>query len=289
MYVCPVSKSALRDWRSTATGNVYPLVDGVPVLVDDPRAYLSRRPLRSVADADVRETEAPDVITPHLPAQLLGAPGGFGQWLGALGDAGPDAFAAGYGARYAPAGAALDVGCGMAPMARRMVAAGRDTWAIDLSLDAILLARGVLCGGLPSATIPTHQNGSRAVKVPFKPITANLHFAVADASMPPFAEHSFAWVHLGDVLDSAGDAMGEVLVASSDLVARGGLFTITTAYGARSSDGGEKPDPQEELLEALDGLGFEILEQNDRIPHITRHYDRSYSVRFLHCTAARRK
>jgi hypothetical protein len=220
---------------------------------------------------------------------MLGAPGGFGQWLAVLGDGGPDAYAAGFGGRYAPPGPALDVGCGVAPMARRMVAAGRDTWAFDLSVDAVLLAKGVLTGGVASTRIPTHRNGAREVKVPFKPIGANLHLAVADAVQPPFAPGSFAWVHLGDVLDSAGDAVGEVLVSSADLVARGALLTISTAYGAVSSEPGDKPDPQEELLEALDGLGFEILEQADRIPHVVRQYDRSFVVRFTHNIAARRK
>lgn len=289
MFVCPVTKSPLREWRSAATGVVYPLVDDVPVLVDDPRSFLSRHRARSPADAAVVDTESPDAVTPHLPAQLLGAPGGFGQWLAALGDAGPDAYAAAFGGKYAPPGPVLDAGCGLAPMARRMVAAGRDTYAMDVSLDAVLLAKGVLAGGLASVAIPTHRNGTRSVKVPFRPIQDRLHFVVGDCTMPPFAAGSFAWVHLGDVLDSAGDSVGEVLVATAELVARGALFTITTAYGARSTEPGDKPDPQEELLEALDGLGFDILEQTDRIPHVTRWYDREYSVRFVHCIAARRR
>jgi len=288
MFVCPVTKSPLRDWRSTS-GVVYPLVDGVPVLMEEPRVWLQRQTARSTVEASVANTTAPDPITPHLPAQMLGAPSGFGQWLAALGDGGPDAYAVAFAEKYAPEGAACDVGCGMAPMARRMVALGRDTYAFDRSLDAVLLAKGVLCGGIQTTGIPTHRNAVRQVKVPFRPIQKGLRFAVGDATLPPFAHESFAWVHLGDVLDGADDAVGEILVATADLVVRGGLLTITTAYGARSSEEGDRPDPQEELLEALDSLGFEILEQADRIPHITRQYDRAYTVRFTHCIAARRK
>lgn len=289
MFVCPVTKSPLRDWRSSATGVVYPLVDGVPILLEEARVWLQRQTARSTVEARVAATASPDPITPHLPAQMLGAPSGFGQWLAALGDGGPDAYAVAFAEKYAPEGPACDVGCGMAPMARRMVALGRDTYAFDNSLDAVLLARGVLCGGIATTGIPTHRNAVRQVKVPFRPIQKGLHFAVADAAMPPFAHETFAWVHMGDVIDAAGDSVGELLVATADIVARGGLLTIGTAYGARSSDEGDRPDPQEELLEALDSLGFEILEQADRIPHIARHYDRSYSVRFTHCIAARRK
>lgn len=289
MYVCPVTRSPLRDGRSSATGLQYPNVDGIPILVSDPRGYLARVHARTPADADITRTGAPDPITPHLPAHMLGAPGGFGQWLGTLGDGGPDAYAAAYAGKFAPPGPACDVGCGLGVMARRMVAMGRDTWAFDDNLDAVLLARGVLCGVLPGVSIPTHRNGARQVKVPFRPIGEGLHLAVADATLPPFTTGAFAWVHLGDVLDDAGDAMGDVLVASAELVGKAGLLTVCTAYGARTHEEGERADPQEELLEALDGLGFDIVEQADRIPQVTRVYDRSFRVRFAHCIAARRR
>lgn len=289
MYVDPVTRAPLRDFRSSATGVLYPQVDGIPILVEDPKGYLQRHTARTAEQADPHDIDAPDPITPHLPANMLGAPGGFGQYLAGVGDAGPDAFGVGFGSKYAPEGPALDAGCGLAPMARRMVALGRDTWALDVSLDAVLLARGLLCGGLPTVGLPTHRNGKRQVRVPFKPITSGLHFAVADAALPPFAPGSFAWVHLGDVLDDVGDAVGDVLVASAELLPRGGVLTLHTAYGARVSDPSEKVDPQEEVLEALDGLGFDILEQADRIPHVVRHYDRHFAIRFVHCVAARRR
>jgi hypothetical protein len=218
---------------------------------------------------------------------MLGAPAGFGEYLKTVGDNGPDAYAAGFAGRHAPAGASLDAGCGVAPMARRMVAMGRDTWAFDLNLDAVLLARGVLCGVLGAVRIPTHRNGLRQVRVPFKPITEGLHLAVADATLPPFAAGSFAWVHLGDVLDDVGDAVGDVLVANAELVARGGILTLTSAYGARS--GSDRGEPQDEVLEALEGLGFDVVEQADRVPAVTRRYDRSFTVRFMHVVAAKRR
>lgn len=289
MFVCPRTRGPLRDWRSAQAGITYALVDGVPVLVEEPRTYFITHRKALGGQPDIRLTECPDPITPHLPPPLLGAPGGLGQWLSALGDTGPDAICAGFAERHAPPGFALDVGCGMAPMGRRMVAAGRTTYAFDRSADAVLIARATLCGGTGSAMIPTHKAGLRKVKVPFTPITSGLNFAMADAARPPFAAGSFPWVHLGDVLDSAGDQVGEVLVASAELVAPNGILTLSTGFNARGTPKETKPNPEDELLEALDTIGFAPVEHVDRVPHVVRDYDRSFRVRFMYCLAARRK
>ncbi len=289
MFVCPRTRGPLRDWRSAQAGITYALVDGVPVLVEEPRSYFIANRKALAGQPDIRLTESPDPITPHLPPQLLGAPGGLGQWLASLGDAGPDAVCAGFAERHAPPGFALDVGCGMAPMGRRMVGAGRTTYAIDRSADAVLIAKATLCGGQTVASIPTHKVGLKKVKIPFTPIPAGLNFAMADAAHPPFAVGSFPWVHLGDVLDSAGDQEGDVLVASADLVAPNGLLTIATAFNGRSTPKETKPPPENELLEALDTLGFAPVEQVERVPHVARDYDRSFRVRFMHCFALLRK
>jgi hypothetical protein len=289
MYVCPRTGGPLQDWHSVNGHVTYPVLDGVPVLVLDPVTFLAQHGARAAASADPARCGLPDPVTPHLPPSLFGAPAGFGQWLTSLGDMSPDAVAAGFATRHAPAGAAVDVACGVGAMARRMVTAGRDTWAFDRSPDAVLLARGLLCGSLQQAVIPTSRRGLRRVKVPFKPITSNLHFCVADAVRPPFAAGSFAWVHLGDALDGLGDEVGDVLVACEELLVKGGLLTLTTAYGAPAVASESASPPEEELLEALDGLGLQVLEQQDRVPAVSREFDRSYRVRFMHCIAARKR
>ncbi|MFZ5476223.1 MAG: methyltransferase domain-containing protein [Myxococcota bacterium] len=289
VFVCPRTRGPLKDWYSQEGHVTYPLVDGVPVLVPEPVAAMGRGTPRKVDQADATRAGFPDAITPHLPPSLFAAPAGFGQWLASLGDNGPDAVCATLAARHGGAGPALDVGCGVGPMARRMVAMGRPTWAFDVSVDAVLLARGLLCGQLPQTTIPTHRNGLRRVKVPFKPITQGLTFCVADAVTPPFLPESFRWVHLGDVLDHAGDAVGDVLVSSAELVAPGGIFTVTTSYATPGEPSETAPPPDDELLEAFEGLGLQVVEQQDRVPHIVREYDRSYRVRFMHCVAAKKR
>lgn len=288
-YVCPRTGGPLKDWYSSEGHLTYPMLEGLPVLVPDPVIFLGRTSIRRVAEADPAEIGLPDAITPHLPPQLFAAPGGFGQWLAALGDNGPDAVAAGMAARHAPGGPALDEGCGVGTMTRRMVAAGRPTWAFDLSPHAVLLARGLLCGTLQTTLIPTHRTGLRRVKVPFKPISSGLEFCIADATTPPFPRGSFSWVHMGDLLDDLGDNVGEALVRGAELLAPGGVLTITTAYGAVLPPEEGTVPPDEEMLEALEGLGLAVVEQQDRVPAVTRVYDREYTVRFMHCIAARKR
>lgn len=266
-------------------GIVYPVIEGVPVLVPDPRGLLLQTSVRGLGTAQMARVDAPDPITPHLPFGLLGAAGSFGQWLSTVGDDGPDAVCAAFADEHAPEGPAVDVGCGLATMARRMVGLGRETWAFDLSLDSVLIARGILSGALPVAQIPTHRNGLRSVKVPFRPVT-DVNFAVADAATPPFLRGSFAWVHLGDVLDSAGDRVSEVLNGAADLVMPGGVLTIATPFGGLDEPGEGHAPPEDELLDALAEMGFQVVVQEDRVPHIRRVYDRRFEVRMFFCVAA---
>jgi SAM-dependent methyltransferase len=289
MFVCPRTGGPLRDWHSIQGHITYPLIDGVPILVTDPVALLGAHPPRSAAAADPVRAGLPDAVTPHLPPSLFGAPAGFGDWLRALGETSPDAVAAALASRHAPLGPAADVGCGVGSMARRMVTLAREVWAFDRSLDAVFLAKGLLCGSLQQTAVPTSRRSVRRVRVPFKPITSHLHFCVADASHPPFPDGAFSWVHLGDVLDDVGDEVGEVLVASERILRPGGLLTITTAYDAPATPSDAAQAPEEELLEALEALGLATVEQQDRVPQVIREYDRGYRVRFVHVIAARKR
>ncbi len=287
MYVCPRTGGPLKEWYSANAGITYPLIEGVPLLVSDPVHFLSRAPVRAAIAADARRAGLPDALTPHLPPSVFGAPGGFGQWLTSLAETSAVATAAGMAQRHAPPGAALDAGCGVGVMARRMVAAGRDTWAFDLSADAVLLARGLLTGALGTATIPTSRRGLRRVKVPLAALPEPVHFCIADPTRPPYAPGCFAWIHLGDVLDTLGEDSGLALVACEQLLAPGGLLTVTTAYDTPGDPVEAALPPEEELLEALEAMGLAVVDQQDRIPMVIREYDRSYRIKFMHCVAAR--
>ncbi len=286
-FACPRTRVVLRDnLYSTEAHMAYPSVDGVPILVADPFDHIGKSSIRRAAEADAQHLGVPDPLTPHLPPSVFSAPTGFGAWLAALGDAGPEAVCADMAAAHAPEGAACDVGCGVGVMARRMLAAGRPTCAFDINLEAVFLARGMLTGQLPHATIRSHAGGLRRVKVPFKPTDARLSFCVADAARPPFAAGAFAWVHLGDVLDACGDSLADVLVGSVEMLAPDGVLTLSTPYAVPSEIAEGVPPPEDELLEALAELGLTVVAAQEHVPRVVRHYDRSFEVWFHHCVAA---
>ena len=103
MFVCPRTRGPLQGWRSVEAGIVYPVIEGVPVLVPDPRGLLLQTSVRGLGTAQMARVDAPDPITPHLPFGLLGAAGSFGQWLSTVGDDGPDAVCAAFADEHAPA------------------------------------------------------------------------------------------------------------------------------------------------------------------------------------------
>jgi len=219
---------------------------------------------------------------------MLGAPTGLAQWFSTLGDHCPEKVVAEMAARLAPTGPALDVCCGVGVMTRRMIAMGRDTWAFDHNPDAVGMAKGLLMGSITQALIPTHKGGLRRVKVPFRPTTQNLHFCIAEATAPPFKPGVFAWVNINVGLDELQDSFADALVACAELVAPGGLLTVATAHAYLNQQEENAHPPEEDLLEAISATGFQVLEQQDRIPQVLRSYERSFTVRFLHCIAARR-
>lgn len=291
MFVCPRTKGALDGLYSPQAGVTYPTIDGIPVLVDDPKSLLSSLPRFAQGFPDIRRLNLPDPLTPHLPPSMLGVSqkSGLGRWFGEIGENSPDAVAAAMAIRRAPAGPALDVGCGVGVMARLMAVAGRSTWAMDLLPDAVAFARGLLTGQMTQAAVPTHRTGFKRIKVPFRPITQNLNFCIADAANPPFPSRFFAWVHLGNVLDGAGDAAGAILVHCSELLIPGGILTITTAYDTPGEPSEDGPKPEDELKEAARELNLDIVEHLDRVPGIQRDYDRSYHIKFFHCIAAQKR
>ncbi len=294
LFVCPETGAALDNWRSPS-GVRYPLVSGIPVLVSEPKAFLLRHgpwdpnlgvPTVQRQPIAIRE---PDAITPHLPAGALGAPLGLGDWLAAVGSLCPAQVALSQGSELAPPGPVLHLGCGVGDFTRRVAVAGRVVYAVDRSPEAVVLARDLLSGRIRQGWIPTHGGGAAKVRFPHSPVPPGVQFAIADPRRPPFAPGSFAWVHVDRALDGAdATRLGEVLVAATAVLARGGTLTLTTAYDGPRAGVPGAPAPEPELRDALVELGLRVVREQLHVPRVTRHYDRSFQVDFHHCVAARR-
>lgn len=288
MFACPVSRLPLEEWQS-AEGLVYPLLDGIPVLTCDPQRFLALHGPGAANPTERQEAlpvDAPDLISPFLSPGQLEGPDSFGQWLSAIPTT-PSGVAAGWGARLAPAGPALDMGCGLGEMAMRMVGLGRKTWAFDRSPRSVMLARDLLLGRTREAAWPVWRGGCETRSVPITPIpSGQLHFAIAEAESPPFAPESFAWVHLGNLVDIAEIGMEVVLEAATELLMPGGLLTLTTPYDLDLPSIPGSIDPQALLVDFLDELGMDIAEEQDNVPWVVRQYERGFRVLFTHCLAA---
>lgn len=295
MFVCPKTREPLEAWYSRAADVLYPLVDGVPVLVPEPARFVAQHgPFQAgVSVAGTARAplpiDAPDAITPFLAPQEVPAREPMASFLAAMGDLDPDRLVAAWANAKAPAGYAVDIGCGVGVMSWLMACAGREVMAFDLSIDSVLLARALLTGRIDEALVPTHSRGAELRRKPFRRVDAPVHFAVADAAAPPLPPREAAWVHLGFLLDALpGEQVGPALIAAIELLKPGGVLTITTAYPSDVPPQPLEPSPQEDLRDALRELGMKLFEERDDVPAFRRDYDRRYVVRLAHCMALRR-
>ncbi|HJN77281.1 MAG TPA: methyltransferase domain-containing protein [Myxococcota bacterium] len=297
MFVCPSSRGSLEEWYSNDADTLYPLVDGIPVLVPRPYDFLRRHgpwdPAGGVAGQrqELLGVESPDAVTPFLAPAGLQASGSFGDWLLDLGEDGPDAWLASAAIEHAPVGPCVDVGCGLGPMARLMHGLSRHVVCLDRSPDTMLLCRELLTGRLKEALVPTHRRGCGMVQSAAGSEATGFDFAIAEAQHPPLRKDSFAWVHLGFLIDGLeADDIVSALVASVELLGRGGILTLSTAYDSPPGTP-HLPDealPGPEMIDVVGELGLSVVDERDKVPHITRHYDRLFTVRLAHCLVLRR-
>ena len=293
VFVCPTTRTTLESWYSNAADVLYPVFDGIPVLVPEPEQYLRRHgpwdPRNGVAgqQQEIRGVWSPDAITPFLKPSELEVSGRFGDFLLDLSGT-PDDWLAEAAARHAPQGTCVDLGCGLGPMARRMSAQGRDVVALDLDLATMLLCRDLLTGKLEHAWVPTHRRGCRLMEVPPLSARGQVAFCIADAAAPPLPEQMFAWVHLGLLLDELTmDDLVKVLLSAIGLLARGSVLTITTAYDGPGAHVPEEDAPEPELREVMQELGLELVDERDKLPHVTRRWNRRFEVRLVHASVWR--
>lgn len=295
MFVCPETRTSLEAWYSNAADTLYPHLEGVPVLVPDPKAFLRRHGPWNPRDGVVGQVQEPlgvsepDAVTPFLAPGELGVSGVFGDALLDLGQLTPDAWLAAFVAQHGHPGPACDVGCGLGNMARLMAKQDRPVVAFDRSPAAVLTAKDLLTGQLTESLMPTHSRGARSVRVPPVAIDTPLRMAIADARFPPLPKDSMTWVHLGMLIDVLeGDDLVKALVESVQLLVRGGLLTVSTAYNSAGPFIENEPSPVDDLREVFQELGLRLVEERDLVPKVTRHYDRRFTVELVHCLVFQR-
>jgi SAM-dependent methyltransferase len=294
VFVCPLTKTTLEELYSNAADTLYPTLDGIPVLVAEPEHFLRRHgpwdPRNGVAGQpqEIRGVWSPDAVTPFLSPEKLEVSGPFGDFLLDQKQT-PDDWVAETAALHAPAGVAVDLGCGLGPMALRMAAQGRDVVAIDIDPATMLMCRDLLSGTLEAAWVPTHRRGCQLMHVPLKPVQRPIAFAIADAAAPPLPEGMFAWVHLGLLLDELRmDDLVKVLLGAVGLLGRGSVLSITTSYdGPGGAHVPEADSPEPEFREVMGELGLTLVEEADKLPHVTRLWDRRFEVRLVHASVWR--
>ena len=272
---------------------------GLPVLVPDAAAFLARHgprpaghPLSLVQLPEPLPVDAPDPLTPHIPPgrwpDALVPPGAFGAWVQSLGDTCPDAVCADWGAELAPDGPAVDAGCGVGGMARRMAVAGRRVVAFDRAPAAVMLARELLLGAHRRLVVPGARSTALELEWPHGPVAADqVQWAVADVLAPPLPTDSVAWIHLGSVVDMVAGSPLDVIDALAPLLQTGGLLTVATPHDDDAVPTPNAPDPSRALRRVLDALGFHVVAEERAVPWVVRQYDRGYRVLLTDCLAAR--
>jgi SAM-dependent methyltransferase len=273
--------------------------DGLPLLVPDPALFAARH--LGVGPGLIRHeplpVDAPDGLSPHLPpaARVVGVPEGiFGPAL--LGEAAdPAAVCAAWGVDLAPDGPAVDAGCGLGVMARRMalaVAAGEregPVLAFDRAPAMVRLARSSVHDSASVAFAPR----SRRELAPFGPALPPLpagavEWAVGDALRPPLLPGSVAWLHIGNLLDMVPEGPAAVLSALTPALMPGGLLTLSTPFDEEAAPlPGGGPDPVAELSAALREAGLHEVTSQDPVPWLIREYDRGWRILLCRCVAAR--
>jgi len=274
-------------------------VEGVPVLLPDARRFVARhspawrpRSPYAMVPADPLPIDAPDPLTPHLapgewPEALL-PPGAFGQWVRGLGRHCPDAVCAEWASELAPDGLAVDAGCGVGGMARRMAERRACVLAFDRSPRAVLLARDLLSATLSPVAIPAARGRLIEFDWPHPAVPEGVvSWAVGDVLHPPLVDGSVAWLHLGAVVDMVPSGVDDVLEAIVGCLMPGGLLTLATPHDEDAVPTPDGPDPGEVVRAVLHELGLHLVDEAPEVPWVVRQYDRGYRVLLTDCLAAR--
>jgi SAM-dependent methyltransferase len=117
---------------------------------------------------------------------------------------------------------AVDVGCGVGGLARRLSRSFSTVWGFDTDFDSVLTARCINLGTPTSVNyflLRTEGRSYAQVNLNLEGLRENMEFVVADAGSPPFENKGFdavACSNLVDVSKAPREVVSEVVGMMSD-------------------------------------------------------------------------
>ena len=293
----------------------FPVIDGVPVIVPDPRAVLAGAEAAVTARADLpdaAESLLDDVAGPgsarftaryHLS---LYAHAHYADWSGLAPGALPGVVAAALALTGGAAAPALDLGCAVGRGTHALAAAAPGpVIGADLNLSMLRFAQTLLIRG--EARWPLRRVGlvheTRTARLPAEAeaAAARVDFWAMDAMALPFPRARFAGAAALNLLDSiAGPA--QMLAELARVLVPGGAGVVSSPYdwsergaaleqwlGGHSARGPLGGDSAAVLRAALPGLGLAETAARGDVAWTLRLHDRACMAYALDMLALRRE
>lgn len=295
----------------------FPILDGVPWLVPDPRAFLAangpslleRDDLGAYLSGLLGDGLGPN--TTFDATRQHRASYGWGHWgdLAGLGDSGLGGLVAAAAPflQTLPDGLVVEIGSAMGRATAELAAVTRrPVLGVDLHVSMLRAAQRMLRDGV--ARFPVRRAGLvfDAADVPVPHDLRDVDFWGADARRLPFADGRIAAMVMFNVFDTLV-APYEFLTRLPEVLAPGGVCVMAQPYdwsttatafdqwiGGHSQRGFEAGDPARTVRALLDGrhpgavAGLELVGEVDDLPWIVRLHDRAQMHYRCHLVAVRR-